>query len=448
MGKTYEKILLVSPGKSRALALCEPLALGFLASYVMAHGFDVRIADELAGDNVEEIIEDFRPDLVGITACTPVALDAYRIAEMARSRGMVTVMGGVHASTMTEEALRHVDMVVKGEGEVPLLEIMQKRRKTGVFSCEKAIDLSTCPPPARQLMRMEFYLGARQRYSHVANYLHVPLRERVLNLMVGRGCYWKCIFCHNTWRDKPCRHRSLESVIGEIDDIEQSYGVKYICFMDDNLFGYRRFTEELFKEIISRKTNVIWGANARVDCVNEEILSLAWEAGCRRINFGFESGSQSVLDTLKKGIRVKQIEKAVNLCKKQGMIVVGTFMVGTPGETKEDIEKTRRLIRSLPLNHVGICLTTPFPGTELWNYCEERDLVPEVLDWSQFDFHQLPFRVSDQFTEAELTRIQRNLFLDAYFHNPRIMWYLVRSFYLNPAQILRRIASICFHKQY
>lgn len=442
MKHSYHKVLLVNPGKNQIYAFCEPLNLASMASYLMVHGFDVRIADELIGDNVEEIIDAFQPDLVGITACTPLAYDAYRIAKTARTRKIPTVMGGAHASVMTEEALQHVDMVVQGEGEIALLNILTQGQERGVFVSRETLNLDDCPPPARHLLRMDYYLNVRQRYSQTANYLFVPRHEHVLNLMIGRGCYWKCTFCHNTWRDHPCRYRHASAIVQEMQDLHHTYGVNYLNFMDDNLFGYRRLCHDLFWELIQSKSEIRWGANARVDCVNDEILDLARKAGCRKVNFGFESGSQKVLDILNKHIKVEQIEKAVNLCRKHKMMVIGTFMIGNPGETLDDINKTRELIRRLPLHHVGISLTTPFPGTELWRMCEDKGRIPEHLDWTVFDFDHAPIQVSDTFTIDQLLRLHRELFFDAFIHNPRILWKMLQAFLLNPKQVLLRIRSV------
>ena len=444
MKKSYNKILLVNPGHNPAFAFCEPLNLALLASYLMAHGIAVRIADELVGDDVGQVMDEFLPDLVGITACTPLAYDAYRIAKIARVRKIPTVMGGVHASVMPEEALEHVDMVVKGEGELALLDIIKQGITSGIHESKDVLDLNSCPPPARDLLHMDFYLGIRQRYPQTGNYYFVPLKEPVLNIMVGRGCYWNCTFCHNTWRDKPCRFRNPESVINEMTQLKQNYGIKYLCFMDDNLFGYRSFCKELFPELVRRKTGLLWGANARVDCVNEDMLSLAKEAGCRRINFGFESGSQKVLDTLNKNCKVEQIEKAVALCRQQGIQVVGTFMIGSPGETTNDIEATRRLIRRLPLEHVGISITTPLPGTALWQSCAGQGRIPPNPDWTLFDFDHVPIQVSEIFTAKELVALQRRLFFNAYIHSPRIIWNVTKAFIMRPAAVLRRVKSVVF----
>ncbi len=438
----YTRLLLVNPGRNRLMGICEPLNLAMLAAFVRERGYEVRLADQVAGQDVERVMDEFKPDLVGVGGTTLTAQDAYEIAAEARRRGHRTVMGGVHASVATEEALRHFDMVVTGEGEWALLDILQQGIESGPVASSKELDLDTCPEPARDLIPMDYYLGSRQRYPNTANYLFVPMRERILNVMAGRGCFWQCTFCHNTWRDRHSRSRNARLVADEMEHVASTYGVKHLCFMDDNLFQYKKMTRELFPELTRRATGILWGANARVDCMNEDNINAAWEAGCRRVNFGFESGSQRVLDRLKKQLRVEQFEKIVNLCRDRGMFVVGTFMVGNPGETAEDVELTRRMIRRLKLHHVGISITTPFPGTEIWEECARKGRIPEKIDWSLFDFDHVPIQVNDEFSPEQVMKLHRDLFVHALLHNGDMRRHMIRAFFANPMEIVRRVKDI------
>lgn len=442
----YNKVLLVNPGTAQSLGVCEPLNLAGLAAYLQPRGFEVKIADEVAGQNVAQIAEEFRPDLMGVTATTVTAPDAYRIGALARQLRIPSVMGGVHASVLPEEALAHFDMVVQGEGELALLEILQQGQARGVFRSNATLDLDTCPRPDRNLLDMNYYFTSRQRYSQYANFYFVPMTEHILSLMVGRGCYWNCTYCHNTWRDHKSRNRSAPLVADEMEYVARTYGVKYLCFYDDNLFQYRQLCAELFPELARRKSDLLWGANARVDCVNEENIAAAWAAGCRRVNFGFESGSQRILDILNKRVQAEQFERAVNLCRAQGMIVVGNFMIGNPGETMEDINKTRAMIRRLRVQHVAISITTAFPGTVLWDYCKEKGRIPEKLDWALFDFDHVPVQVSDCFSAPDLMRLHRSLVADLLLHNAEMRAYVLRAFFANPLQIFRRIRAVAFPK--
>lgn len=438
------KVLLVNSGHQRSYSYGEPLSLAFLAAHLINCGAEARIVDQLAGQDVAGAMDWFKPDLVGVTAVTPLAYDAYRVSDMARGRGIPTVLGGAHASVRPDEALEHFDMVVQGEGELALQDILEQGTRSGILRSNEIFDLDACPAPARHLLDMDYYLDMRRRHTNNPNFLFVPPREQLCSLMVSRGCYWNCSYCHNSWRDMPCRFRSPAHVVQEMNALNERFGVRYFNFMDDTLFGNRKYCRGLFSAMIENGRGYCWGGNARVDCVNEEILSLARRAGCRRINFGFESGSQRVLDALNKKVRVERISRSVRLAVDQGIQVIGTFMVGNPRETREDLDKTRRLALSLPLQAIGFSLTTAFPGTELWRVAEERGRIPERLDWTRFDFDHVPIQVSDHFSEKELIAIRKRLFIQVSLFNPSILKNMIKMLALNPAPVLQRIRRVLF----
>ncbi|MBU0672801.1 MAG: B12-binding domain-containing radical SAM protein [Candidatus Margulisbacteria bacterium] len=398
-----KKVALINPGRDERFAVQEPLHLGFIASYLLKNGIEVRIIDELAGQNVKEELLMFRPDLAGITATTALAPDAYRIADLCRWLGIRTVMGGVHASILPDEALAHVDMVVKGEGENALLKIISEDLRTGVIEEEYIKNLDEIPIPARQLMDMEFYVQAKDRIPE--SYLYfVPPKTRVAAILTSRGCPYDCIFCHNSWKGMPFRFNSPERVIEEIDVLVSKYQIKALFFIEDNLFVHRSRLKKICELLLERKYELVWGGNARVDNVDPEILALAKRAGCRQITFGFESGSQKILDILRKRTTVEQIVKAIRMTREAGLLVNGTFIIGNPEETVEDIRATQRLIRENPIDSVGICIATPFPGTELWNIAERQGAISKDLKWSDFTYDRIPIWVNNKMAPQEILR--------------------------------------------
>jgi radical SAM superfamily enzyme YgiQ (UPF0313 family) len=148
-----------------------------------------------------------------------------------------------------------------------------------------------------------------------------------------------------------------------------------------------------------------WGGNSRVDNIDGEILALAREAGCRQITFGFESGSQRTLDILKKKTTVEQNKQAIRLCNEAGIIPQGTFIVGSPGETLEDVRLTVKFIEESGIESAGICIATPYPGTQLWDWAVENNLMPESYTWSDFDYLNTPINLSPEIPKQELLKI-------------------------------------------
>ncbi|MBF0458864.1 MAG: radical SAM protein [Nitrospirae bacterium] len=398
------KAALINPGRDQKYAVQEPLNLGFLASYLLANGVEVQIIDELAGQDVARELELFKPDIAGITATTPIAPDAYRVAGMCREMGILTVMGGVHASVMPDEALQHVDMVVKGEGEVALLDIIRDDIRSGIISRPYIKDIDSIPPPARHLLQMDFYVRSKSRIPH--SYLYfVPAGAKTASVLTSRGCPYSCIYCHNTWRGTPTRYNSPERVISEIAGIKKDYGVETIFFIEDNLFVNKKRLRTICELMIENNLDVLWGGNSRVDNIDPEILNLAKKAGCRQITFGFESGSQRVLDILKKRTTVAQNKRAIELCNEVGIIPQGTFIVGSPDETLEDVRLTMKFIEESNIESAGICIATPYPGTQLWDWAQENNLMPETYSWPDFDYLNTPINLSPAIPKQELLRL-------------------------------------------
>jgi radical SAM superfamily enzyme YgiQ (UPF0313 family) len=442
------RVALVNPGTRPEFAIQEPLHLGFLAAYLEAHGVAVRLVDELAGENVFAALTSWQPDLVGITATTPLAADAYRVAAWARQHGIPTVMGGVHASILPEECAQHVDAVVCGEGEEALLRLAQGDTPVnGIVKGTPIRDLDRIPPPARHLLDMAFYSRSRMRIPD--SYLYfVPRTMRVAALLTSRGCPHDCLFCHNSWRDTPFRCNSAERVLDEIATVLRDYRVQALFFIEDDLFANMPRLRRICEGMLARGFRVIWGANARVSDVDAELLALAHAAGCRQITFGFESGSQRVLDVLRKGTTVEQNYRAVALCRAAGIIPQGTVMLGNPEETEEEVRATQRFIRESRLESVGVCLATPYPGTGLWQYCEERGRIPSGLQWADLLYQETPIAVTDAIAPARLRELYRETLalVEANRPLPRITpARLLRQALAAPGALGRRAVTLLRH---
>jgi len=441
------KVALVNPGRDQRFAIQEPLNLGFIASYLEKNNIELRIIDELAGQNVENELNEYHPDIVGITATTPTALDSYRIADMCRKKGILTVMGGVHASVLPKEALQHVDIVVKGEGEIAMLDIVRNNNiSSRIISRPYIKNIDEVPPPARHLMEMDFYLRTKDRLP--GSYLYfVPPNTPTASILTSRGCPYNCMFCHNTWRGMPYRSNSAERVILEIEELIETYSIRALFFIEDNLFLNNRRLQTICKMMKQNKINIMWGGNARVDNIDLEILQIAKESGCRQITFGFESGSQRTLDVLNKGTTVEQNRKAIELCNRVGIIPQGTFMIGNPTETIEDIKATKKFIEDNEIECVGICITTPYPGTQLWKWCEDHGLIPKSVNWSDFLYDKVPIHVCNTIPPDKLRRLQGEIARVTFFRTktPIKLSRVIIKGLLHPSRLITGILRILKH---
>jgi len=399
------KVALVNPGKGVDNATHEPLNLGFIASYLLKNGVDVKIIDQLAGQNVKKSIKKYNPDIVGITGTTAVIYEAYKIADMCKEMGIPTVIGGVHVSVLTNEALKRSDIVIKGEGERAMLKVVKEGVKKGIVQSEYIKDLNEIPHPARHLMDMNFYAKTKDRSP--GTHLHfVKPHTRTCAIIAQRGCPYQCIFCHNSWRGLPVRFHSAEFIVEEMRQVIDRYNIKAIFFMDDDFLAHRRRTIEFCELIKKEGIDIEWGCQTRVVGLDLKILKMIKEAGCKQVTFGLESGSQRILEILKNGkTTVEQNKEAIRLCKEASMLACGTFMIGSPSETVRDIRMTQQFIRENPIDGVGVHMTTAFPGTELWEMAKAKGLIPKKINWNDFNTGKFTINLCDTISKEKLNQL-------------------------------------------
>jgi radical SAM superfamily enzyme YgiQ (UPF0313 family) len=413
------KVCLINPGLEQA-SEAPPLNLAILASYLLEHGHEVKIVDMLSGDYFPNIIEQFKPDFVGVTGTTPVVPYTYRVADFCREKGIFTIIGGVHPSILPNEAAKHADAVVVGEGETALLDIINNKKR-GIIQGEALKDINILPIPSYESLNMDFYLSILQR-QEMCFCSFAPRDFKVAAIVTSRGCPYSCTFCHNSYRDLPYRYRSPENVVKEVKHLIDNFGVNAVFFCDDNFFVNEPRVKkicELFKSTgISKQ--IIWGANGRVNNINKNILQLVKDVNCKQVTFGWESGSQKTLDSLNKQTTVDQNHKSIEMCNEIGINAAGTFMIGNPNERIEDLEKTKKFIQNHHITGgIGICISTPYPGTKMWDWCKENNKIPNDLKWKDFDYHHVPIKMYDMDTTEflkfndELVAIAINKFVES-----------------------------------
>lgn len=387
------KVALINPGSNIAND-SPPINLGILAACLEKEDYETQIIDVASGDDFLSKIEAFNPDFAGITSNTPSITQGYRFADICREKGIWTIMGGVHPSVLPEEALKHADTIVVGEGEIVLPRLIKTPQK-GIIKGQIVKDLDSLPMPAYHLLNMEFYTTIFERIS--LNFMSFVSRNtRMGTLLTSRGCPYNCTFCHNSYRGLPFRFNSPERVIEELGFLIDKYRIKGLFFVEDNIFCNQPRLREICRLMKEERIDLIWGGNSRVDNINKDILRIAKSAGCKQITFGWESGSQRILDILNKRTTIEQNRKSIELCNEAGIWASGTVMLGNPTETEEEIRLTQRFIIENDIKGpVGICVTTPYPGTKIWEWCKEQKRIPSNFKWEDFDFHHVPIPMTD-----------------------------------------------------
>jgi len=324
---------------------------------------------------------------------------------MCRKQGILTVMGGPHPSAMPQEALEHADVVVVGEGEKAMLDIVKDGITSGIVSRPYVENIDELPLPARHLMKQEFYscTVSRLKQSTLA-FLGPDLASvKTGAVLTSRGCPFRCIFCPNSLRQSPVRFHSAARVLDELKQLSINYGVKALTFLDDNFLSDKPRAEEICRKMVDEKLNILWSCVTSAHFINRQTAAMIREAGCRQVNFGFESGSQRVLDILKKPATVEQNKEAIRTCKAMGILVAGSFMIGSPTETVEDVRLTQKFILENEPDEFYVNITTPYPGTKLWESCNQK--LSRPINWGDFYQGSLNVYPFSPFSKAELGRL-------------------------------------------
>lgn len=383
------KIALVVPPSTRAFnETCPPMNLGYLASYVRQFHpeIELRIFDGMVAKDIEVWICGFQPDIVGVTATTAQAPSAYRLLENLKRKlpNALLVLGGAHATVMPNEAIEYADCVVVGEGETVFLRIVEDtiygKKLRGLFKGEPLPDLNVAPSPAFDLMDNEYYLKHGVAFPNL-----VP---PVLSLVTSRGCPYRCVFCGNSYRTSLVRYFNAERIADEIEYFRRRYGINSVFFNDDEFLIHKKRLRALVVEFKRRGFTewLVWGCQARVQTISDiETLQLAKSVGCVYISTGFESPIPRILGYLKQySTTTEQQETALKAAEKVGVTIGGSFILGTPSETLEEMKQTFKWFENHhSISYFGLNVLTPFPTTPIWRLCRKYGLLPEKVDYER-----------------------------------------------------------------
>lgn len=437
------KILLINPPiREWAKPNCFPLGLGYIASVLLQEGHEVEVLDINAcrwnKKDVEERIKEISYDLVGVGGI----ITTYRYVKWLVNTlkkyhpAKKVVVGGSVGTSIPKIMLERnpVDIVCIGEGEETVKELVNVLQNGGDLSTVKGIwfkendgsihkseprepinDLDKLPFPAWDLFPMGIYLknpvGAPNRNKWVdgSSTKDMPLS---MNLCATRGCPYQCIYCYHDYMGYRYRHRSPHSIITEIEYLSTHYNVKYFHFIDDEFSVKKNFVYEfcqrikgLQKELDERIT---WGCSGRANLMTEELIATMAGAGCVLIGYGIESGSQKMLNRMKKRVTVEQAKQAVRLTQTYLGWADCSFMIGIPGENKETIQETIDFCKQLNLIPEVIFFATPYPGTELYRMAIKQGKIKDEEAYAMsLDEQGEKIGVNlTEFSDEELLRIQ------------------------------------------
>lgn len=398
-----KNILLISPTNEKLglfrsfVPRSVPLAIGLLSSYLIKHGFNIDIIDEETQQLNKKILQQrmkkmFNPPVFGLSIMTTNAAKSFKIAEMIKkiNKDSIIIAGGIHPTVAADEVLQEgvIDFVVRGEGEVALLEILTNI-KNGTHNKIKDIkgvsyideegrivhNPKDKPFDVNELPMFPYNLFSQKHYD-------------MGFILSSRGCPFDCIFCSQRAITKgKYRPRENHAVINELKYLIEEKGIRNITFFDDLFTGHKKRVFTLCDMIIEHDfhNKCSFGVQSRADSINEELLLKMKSAGFNSIMFGFESASNRLLNLINKKETVEDNINAIKLAKKMGFTTEATFIFGFPTETYEERLLSLQTAVASGVDRARFNIATPYPGTAFYAIAKEEGKLKIEKRWENFN---------------------------------------------------------------
>ncbi len=445
----YKKILLldgishdVYKGSKIRRGIFPSLTMPTLAAPLVKEGFDVKILDLFVKENPEQVLKDtlkrFDPDIVCLSFTTPAFPSTIRLAEdiKAFNKDILIIGGGSHATALPREVLKEskIDIIVKNEGELGLLEIAKGKplneilgivyKEHGVIKETKdrpfINELDALSYPSWELIDLKEY---KKSPYHKSFYKKHPIGP----IETSRGCpyYNSCFYCNPKF-GTTFRAKSPTRVVEEMKFYkEQGFKEIYIC--DDNFSQDLERAKKICELIKKENLDLSWSLTngIRVDRVDKEFLTKAKESGCYNVAFGVETGTQHMLDRLGKKTRISQVEDAFKIAKELGLNRTALCVFGNPGETARTMQATIDLVKKLDPTFARVAVLVPFPGTPIFKLWKEQGYITN-FNWEDYRFHNTNNPVYEH-PEIDLDLVYK------YYKK----FYL--SFYMRPSFMAKRL---------
>lgn len=424
------------------------IGLAYLASILIKRGVQVDVMDyfgeELSYNDLKKRLDNFKPDLVGITTLTPSAPVVENMCRIIREQSKETkiILGGIHASLFHEDFLNKgiADIIVHGEAEETIVDILNALN--GYISLKEikgiafreggtTIDTGNREPP-RNLDSFPFPAWELFPYKSYGMLPFADIAKPTLSISGSRGCPYRCSYCSLDYMGKIYRKRSPESIADEFEYLYNRFKVRQIGFIDPIFPFDEEHTTLLCEELIRRGINkkVIWISETRPDRLNKKLLNLMYRAGARRLLFGIESGNQRVLNSINKRLDLEYTKEVIKIAHQENIHIVGLFMIGLPTETEEEIEETIRFAIESDVDFAKFAVTVPFPGSQLYDMLFSAGKLNRK-DWENFTtFNPDPHKIA---LATDTISAERLLYLQK---------VATRRFYLRLKMIFRHLFVI------
>jgi len=388
---------------------------------------------------VKKEVRRFNPEIAVIHTTTPSIYNDIDYAKLCKNEvgeDCLTILIGAHATACPDNTFKiakgHVDAIARREYDYTLRDVADGKKFEEIYGLSyikdgivkhnpdrpPIINVDSLPFPAWHHIKPEWYWDGGKLYPF-------------LTLISGRGCWGMCTFCRETqvMFGRKMRMRSPKVVVNEIEyDLRLFPRIKEIMFETDTLTADVQHVKGVCHEILERKLDITWSANARPDVTNPHLLSLMKKAGCRMLCVGFEFGTQEALNAVKKGVKIQRMEKFAEICHKVGIKVHGCFMIGAPYETREMALKTIELAKSVPIDTVQFSALCPYPGTEFYEWAERNGFIiaRDWTEWVNEEYEQTTVISYPQLTKKDIDALV-DIGLREFYLRPKKMISLIMS---------------------
>lgn len=423
-----------------------PLGIAYIAAFIR-NKYDVSILDanalNLSVNDIKKRVIDLKPDVVGITSTTANIFNAFAVAKTVKkvNKDIVIILGGVHATASPEHALSdpNIDYICVGEGEhttADFLDAIQSKSNEAIsrvkgiaYKNDKKIvynerrelikDLDSLPMPAYDLLPMDKYQSIQAS------------EDRVMTLITSRGCPYQCIFCDvQAVFGRSYRFHSPKRTIEEIKHLMKNYGITEFHFKDSEFTLLPKRVMDICDQIVKNKLKIKWLCNGRVNHMSLLLLQKMHKAGCKMVTFGVESGDDRILKILKKAYTTQDVMNAFKLAKKAGIETTANMIIGSPGDTRESIERTIEFAKEIDADYASFNFLIPFPNTELHRMAVKNKWLLSNYRLDRIKYDSCIMNATELPLD-ELNKYVRKAYL---------------SFYLRPKYILKRAKKLHWHE--
>lgn len=400
-----------------------PLGLLSLATYLTQNGHTVRIYDRtVEGGSISKQISTFVPDIVGVSSLGIKSFDdAMKVSRAAQKKDIPVVWGGQIPTLIPELVLKSglVDYVVMSDGEITflaLLEAIENNKSSstvdGIAYFENGAVMMNREREDAQLSQLpviDFRFVNPEKY-YVKNMGY----EKMLHIYSSKGCTGRCTYCYCPGYSKcKWRARPVEYCIKELEYLVEHHDIDGFYFVDDLFAPNKERVFEVCDKLIESNLGLVWSCDMRIDICTEDILQKMYDAGCRWIFTGIESGSPERQKSIKKRLGTEKIEKTIGLCKKIGIWTTASFVIGFPDETQEELKQTLDIIDRVHSDVKIVALYGPMPKSEMYNDLVKSHRLSEPASYTEWEELAIIDKIGNNYSKipARELKVIANFFL-------------------------------------